>query len=65
MDIWVAGTSKKLFVRGSYAETNFQKNKVVSAKTPFFVKGPFCTLHFAFTLISNKKYCIFNLTFSN
>ena len=24
---------------------NFQKNKVVTCKTPFFVVGPFCTNH--------------------
>ena len=24
---------------------NFQKNKVVTGKTPFFVMGPFCTHH--------------------
>ena len=25
---------------------NFQKNKVVTGKTPFFVTGPFCSHHF-------------------
>ena len=24
---------------------NFQKNKVVAGKTPFFMMGPFCTHH--------------------
>ena len=36
MDIWVDGTSNQQI---------FQKNKVVTAKTPFSVVGPFCTSH--------------------
>ena len=27
---------------------NFQKNKVVTGKIPFFVIGPFCSHHFIF-----------------
>ena len=45
-DIWVVDTLDQLFIRGSYTEKNFQKNKGVSGKTPFFVKGQFCTTHF-------------------
>ena len=51
MNIWVVGTSNRLFIRGSFTETkNFQKNKVVSGKTPFFMIGydmisSFCTSH--------------------
>ena len=40
MYIWVIGTLNQLFVRGCYAQVNFQKN-VVSGKTAFFVIGPF------------------------
>ena len=43
MDIWVVGTSNKLFIRGSYTETKLKKKKVITGKTPFFVMGPFCT----------------------
>ena len=45
MDIWVAVTSNQLFIRGSYAETNFPKKKVVTGKIPFFAIVPFCTPH--------------------
>ena len=43
MDIWVAGTSNKLFLRGSRTGKKFPKNKVVTGKTLFFVIGPFCS----------------------
>ena len=46
MEILVVGTLNLVFIRGSYFELNFQKNKGISGKTPFFVKGQFCTLHF-------------------
>ena len=36
IDIWVVVTSNQLFIRGSYTEQNFQINKVVIGKTPFF-----------------------------
>ena len=42
-DIWVLGTSNKLFTRGFKLKQSFLKNKVITDKTPFFVKGPFCT----------------------
>ena len=45
MGIWVIGTSNQLFIRVPRMKQNFQKNKVVTAKTPFFVIGPFCTHH--------------------
>ena len=32
---------KLIFLRGSKTEANFQKNKVVTGKTPLFVIGPF------------------------
>ena len=44
MDIWVVGTTNQL-LRGSLTETKFEKNEVVSGKTPFFLIGPFCTHH--------------------
>ena len=37
MDIWVTATLNQPF--------HFQKNKVESGKTLFFVVGPFCTPH--------------------
>ena len=46
IDIWVVGRSDQLFMKGSYTETNLQKNEVVTGKTPFFVIGHFCTIHF-------------------
>ena len=44
MDIWVVGISSQFFLRGSETETNFQKNKVVTGKTPFFAIGIFFVL---------------------
>ena len=43
MRIWGNGTSNQLFVWGSHTPFEFQKNKVVSGKSAFFVIGPFCT----------------------
>ena len=34
-----------LYNRFLNSKQNFQKNKVVTGKTPFFVIGPFCTHH--------------------
>ena len=45
MDIWVVVTSNQLFVRGSKLEQNFQKNKVDTGKTLFFLVAPFVTHH--------------------
>ena len=41
--VWVIGTINQLFIRCSYNTQIFKENKVVSGKSPFFVKGPFCT----------------------
>ena len=46
MDICVVGTSKQLFMRVLKLKQNFQKKKVVTGKTPFFVIGPFFTHYF-------------------
>ena len=35
MVIWVVGTSNQLFIGGSYTDTKFSKNNVVTGKTPF------------------------------
>ena len=44
MDIWVAGTSNELFLKGSKTGKKvFKKKKVVTGKTPLFVIGPFCS----------------------
>ena len=37
MDIWVVGTSNQRLIRVLKLKQNFQKNKVVTCKTPFFV----------------------------
>ena len=51
---------------------NFQKNKVVTAKTLFFVISPFCTHHsFCLNILSFWygsfvwKWCVFNFSFFN
>ena len=46
--IWVVVTSKQIFIRGELIKLkqNFQKNKVVTGKTLFFVIGPFCTHYY-------------------
>ena len=41
MDIWVVGTSNQLIISPLKLKQNFQKYKVVTGKTPFFVIGPF------------------------
>ena len=41
MGIWVVGTTNQLFVLK--LKQNFQKNKVVTGKTPFFLRGPLCS----------------------
>ena len=43
MGAWVVGTLNQLFIRVLKLKQSFQKNKVVTGKTPFFVIGPFCT----------------------
>ena len=45
MYIRAIGTVNHVFVTGSYTQLNFQKNEVVSEKSPFFVIVPFCTSH--------------------
>ena len=35
MDIWVVGTSNQFFIEVLKLKQNFQKNKVVTGKTPF------------------------------
>ena len=48
MGIWVVGTSNQLFVKGIAKiklKPNFQKNEIVTGKTPFFMMGTFCS-HF-------------------
>ena len=37
IDIWVVGTSNQLFIRGTYTEIKFSKNKVDTGKTLLFV----------------------------
>ena len=42
MGVSVFGTSNQLFIRNIELKQNFQKNKVVTGKTPFLVIGLFC-----------------------
>ena len=46
MGVPVVGTLNQPFNRSFYNQINFFKNKLVSANTPFFVTGPFCTILF-------------------
>ena len=45
MGVWAVGTLNQLFKRGIKLKQNFQKNKVVTGKTPFSVISPFCSYH--------------------
>ena len=46
MSIWVVDTSNQVFIGAVLKlKQNFQKNKVVTGKTPFFVIGSFCSHH--------------------
>ena len=64
MEPWVTSTLNKLFTKGFIIlKLNFQKNKVVSGKTPHFVKDPSCTLHSIClnpNLVINEENLIFN-----
>ena len=49
MGIWVVDTTNQPFLLEDLKlKLNFQKNKVVTGKTPFFVIGPFCSHHFIY-----------------
>ena len=39
MAIWIVGTSNQLCIEVLKRKQSFQKNKIVTDKTPFFVKG--------------------------
>ena len=43
---------------------NFQKNKLVTGKTPFFVRGSFCIHHSVLTMASDKAFLYGNVAFS-
>ena len=46
MDIWVIGTSNRLFIRDTrFLHWNKIFEKIVTGKTQFFVIDPFCTPH--------------------
>ena len=65
MNIWILSILNQLFVRGSYTEIKFSKNKVVSGKTPHFVIGPFCIPHSICLNIDFWKQVLYgNVTFS-
>ena len=61
MDIWIVGTSNQLFVRDSYTEKYFSKNKVVTGKTPFFCEK-LCTPHSIY--LSDRAVLYGNVAFS-
>ena len=67
MAIWVVGTSNQLLITDPYTETNFQKNKVDTGKTMFFVIGPFCIPHSIHLNICVKHNicCAFNYSTFN
>ena len=68
MDICVVGTSNQLFRRGSYSETKYSKNNLVTGKTPSFMIGSFYNSHSICLKIGFWqgnfvwKYCTFNLS---
>ena len=46
MYIWAIGRLKQLIIRNSYTQFTFLiLSEVVSGKSRFFAKGPFCTPH--------------------
>ena len=47
VNIWVVGTSKQPFIRGS--DTKFSKNKVVTGKTSSFMVDP-SSIHYSIYL---------------
>ena len=61
MNIWVVGTLNQLFI----LKLNFQKSKVVSGKTPFFVKVHFILpILFALILVFDGAVLYDNITLS-
>ena len=59
MSIWVLGTTNQIFIKAILKlKQDFQKNKVITGKTPFFV----LPILFVLTLVSNFvwKCCLFN-----
>ena len=69
--ITVVGISNQLFIKVLIVNYNFQKNKVVIGKTPFFKTGPFFTLHSICLNIGFWqdnfvwKCCVFNFSIFN
>ena len=68
IDICVVGTSVNSLYKFPKLKQNFQKNEVVTGKTPFFGIGPFCTpnsicLNIGFWQSSFVwKFCVLNLS---
>ena len=55
----------QIFIKSSYNELNFQKNKIVSDKTPLFPIGPFCTSRSIFlNIVFDRSVFYGNVTFS-
>ena len=59
MSIWVVDTSNQNFLIGSYTETKFSKNKVVTGKTRFFVIGPFHTLDSVCLILASDRTVLY------
>ena len=68
MGIWVVDKSNQEILKPT---PNFQKNRVVTGETPFFVIAPFCTTHSICLNIGFWqgsflwKCCVFNLSTFN
>ena len=65
MGIWVVGTLNQLFIRVLKLKQIFQKNKVVTGKTPLFVIVPFCTHHSIFLKIGFWQFCMEMMRFQS
>ena len=46
MGVFTVTTLNQIFIKVLKLKQNFQKNKVVTGKTPFSVIGPFCSYHY-------------------
>ena len=67
MGTWVVGTSNQLFVKGVAKfklKPNFQKNEIVTGKTPLFMMGTFLvTFVFVLTWLLIWQFCIERMRF--
>ena len=64
MDIWIVGTSNQLFKEVLKFKQYFDRNKVVTGKTPFFVVHFVLTILFVLTLVFDMTILYENDAFS-